>query len=402
MRCRACNSVDLFQIYDLGDMPPVNAFLPPTKKEEKKFPLKLLWCKGCCLVQLSEIVEPPDLFEEYRFLTSASSVTVEHMTQLADILNSKLKITKETKILEIGSNDATLLHSLSRFTNKLLGVDPAKNLSPVAAAKGVLQISDFFTEKLSKEIKKEHGYFDLIAALNVVAHTPDVLDLFRAVREVLVEDGTFIIECPYVGDTILKGEFDTVYHEHVYHFSLTSLRELLARSDLKIYDVERVNTQGGSLRIYVSHDRCLIEESPRCRALYEEETRLGFREFSTYNALRNDFLLYKSELLSLVREKARDKKIIGLGAPARGVVVLNTCNLLNFLDCVVDDTILKQGKTVPGSYVPVISWEDLDPSEACFILLSWNYKDVMLERLKEKKDHAEVIIPFPSLQVVEI
>lgn len=401
--CRVCGYEKLFQIYHLGNIPPINAFLSKEEKtSEVGYPLELMWCERCTLVQLNEVVSPEKLFTSYRFMTSASSVSVKHMNDLASTLHDRFDIRDDTKILEIGSNDGTLLQALKRYTPNVLGVDPAANLVPVCASKGVESIPSFFSNDFAKNLQR--GRFDLILALNVVAHTPEVVDLLRGVKSVLSPNGTFVMEFPYVCDTVLRGEFDTVYHEHVYQFSLNSISYALAEAGLRAYDVEKVNAQGGSVRVYVGHSELERPHSQNFKNLMLlEHFQENVKELETYKELKEKFLQTRDSIIStLLSAKERYGKIIALGAPARGVVIVNACQVDDCLSVAVDDTTLKQGRMLPGTNIPVVSWNDFDKDAKCFFMLSWNYTDAMLAKLKMYVKDATVIIPFPELKVVKL
>ncbi len=400
-QCKVCNT-ELTHVYSLGDIPPINDFLlPEEKKSEVGFPLDLTWCSKCSLVQLANVVPPEKLFRSYRFMTSASSVSVKHMDSVADDLSSALGVSDTSKVLEIGSNDGTLLKSFKRYTQNVLGVDPAENLLPDCTQKGVESLPEFFTQDLAHDLRRKRGEFDLILALNVVAHTPNFLDLFRGVEVLLKPEGTFVMEFPYIRDTVLKGEFDTVYHEHVYQFSLMSICYALLKAGLRVFHVERVNQQGGSIRVFVTHERSGRLWTKNFEEMYFQEYEAKLGEFSTYKALGEQYKKYKEDLQDIVKKMhQKHDKIVGLGAPARGTVILNACEIHPYISATIDDTPLKQGRLVPGTNIPVISWDQLDRETTCFFLLSWNYSDAMLEKVQKLVKNADVIIPFPKLRVL--
>ena len=396
--CHVCNG-KVEKVCDYGLLPPINAFSNTTVKSE--YPAVLVWCPACMLVQLSTAISPEVSFKNYTFLTSASENSKEYMHQLAAHLQSRLFINQYSKILEIGSNDGTLLENFDSHSLRV-GVDPAENLTEIVKAKGIVPVSEFFNEKVSDNIKKTYGKFDLIMALNVVAHTPDVLSLLRGVRNILSSDGTAVIEVPYIRETIIKGLFDTVYHEHLYHFSFLSLQQLLEQCGLEVYQVEQVDVQGGSLRLFA---RCKNDKQIDVSVIELEQTELvkHFDSFVPYWMLQNQFYVYKANIQKLIKTIAKDKKIIGIGAPARGMVLLNTCGLQNYIHKIVDDTPLKHHKLAPGTNVEVITWDEIpQEKDLCFLLLSWNYKDHLINKLKERFAGCEVVVPFPKLAVEKI
>jgi SAM-dependent methyltransferase len=387
-------------------MPPVNAFLTAEQVPgEQSFPLDLHFCSQCTLVQLWPTVDPSLLFGEYSHLSSASRGNVAHLTDLAAALSKRLQLTANSRVLEIGSNDGTLLSQFKPVTAHLLGVDPAANLTAKADGLNVRTRVQFFSSASAAEIANTEGLFDLILAINVVAHTPTFVDLMTGVRRLLQPGGHFVMECPHVVPTLLHGEIDTIYHEHVYCFSLHALNTACHKVGLRIVDVEKVASQGGSLRLFMQNAAESTSVSPRVQALLAEEEAAGVSQLATYQSLAARANSLRESLLRKLRELREGYElVIGLGAPARGVVLINYCGLsakdLNF---VVDDTPLKQGKLVPGRHIPVVDWSHIaqDQELGC-LLLSWNYRNEILEKLKARTRRARVLIPLPVMEEVSL
>lgn len=403
--CRGCGFFPLESLFDLGNVPSVNSF--PTAEElphERPYLLEVCVCPRCFLVQLSTLIPPADLFTEYRYLSQASQTQVRYLEELAAMLSERLGATKDTKVLEVGSNDGTLLAAFLSRTQNVLGVDPAKNLVPEAAARGVPMVADFLTESVAAEIERDRGRFDLILGLNVVAHTPDLLGLLRSVRQVLKPRGTFVMEAAHVLKTILRGEYDTVYHEHVFCFSLTALRSQFARAGLAIVDVEESSMQGGSLRVYGSP----AAESPPVASsvarLLRVEAEAGVRNLATYQRVGERVRQHIDELRRRVQDlKNRHGRVWALGASARGVVILNAAKLdTSLVEAVVDDTPLKQGRLVPGVHIPVVFWDAFRAAPTpptAYLLTSWNYEREVMGKLRRYVDTGELLVPFPELRV---
>ena len=404
--CKSCKKGKLKRFLELGEIPPVNSFLDAREiHKEKAYPLNLAYCDSCLLVQLEEIVPPENLFSEYLHLSSASVSNIEHLKKVTQTLNSRFKINKDTKVLEIGSNDGTLLSFLKEHTPKVIGVDPAKNLKAINQEKGIEYFAEFFNSSAAETILKEKGYFDIIIALNVVPHTPNVVNLLEGVYKLLSPRGVFVMEGAYALETILKGEFDTIYHEHVYSFSFNSLISTFKLAKLKVVDVEKIPTQGGSLRVYAQKEEEAKEQSPHVYELMSQEIKEGLTSPKIYEAVKNKVGAFKNELRRIIdNEKRIHGKLIGLGAPARGVVILNYCNLgVDDIDYLVDDTFLKQNKVSPGVHIPVKSWDAIiKDKKTGYFLLSWNYRDYFISRLKEIIPSFKIIIPFPKLEVKKI
>lgn len=412
--CGGCQGSRLRPVVSLGSMPPVNAFLDPgrpggavprEKDKEKAFPLDLYFCERCTLVQLHPVVDPALLFGTYTYLSSASRTNVERLETLADGLSARFALDARSRILEIGSNDGTLLRRFQRQTSHVVGVDPARNVAALAAADGVDTVVDFFSEEVARALRRAHGGFDVILALNVVAHTPDFVGLFSRAGELLNPGGHFVIEVVHVLPTLLRGEIDTIYHEHVYCFSLHALRHACAGAGLVIVDAEKISAQGGSLRVVMQRASGDGVVSDRVGALLAEESRAGLDRASTYASIAALADALRDGVRSGVRELRRSADlVVGLGASARGVVLMNYCGLTTSdLDFVVDDTPLKQGKLVPGCHIPVADWTRIpkDGNIAC-LMLSWNYRREVLEKLRARTSAARVLVPLPTLEEVRL
>jgi len=406
LKCRSCGFEGIKRFLELGNIPPVNAFISKEEiKNEKSYPLNLAYCPICYLVQLEEIVSPEELFRNYLHLSAGSQANINHLKEVADYLGNKFNLNKDSKVLEIGSNDGTLPAFFRKFTANVVGVDPATNLIDLNREKGVDFIPEFFNTSTASKVIMSRGKFDLIVALNVIPHTPDNIDLLKGARMILQNTGTLVMEGVYALETILNGEFDTIYHEHVYTFSLHALISTFRMAGLTVVDVEKIPTQGGSLRIYAMKDEFVNKISESVNKMLEEEKEIGLANAEIYAKVGPKVENYRKELRNIIEaEKSRGGKIIGLGAPARGVVIMNYCRINeNDMEYIVDDTPLKHGKVAPGVHVPVKSFENLksESGKKTFFLLSWNYKESFVNRLKAVFPKFRMIVPFPKLEVIE-
>lgn len=406
--CRGCGHTPLESMFQLGNVPSVNSF-PRADEIAREQPalLEVCVCPQCFLVQLSTLIPPAELFTEYRYLSAASQTQVRYLEELAQQLARRFGITTRSQILELGSNDGTLLAAFNPWTRQVLGVDPAKNLAPDAAARGVPTVADFLTETSADQILREHGPFDLVLGLNVIAHTPDLFGVLRAVRRVLKPGGTFMMEAVHVLQTILRGSYDTVYHEHVYCFSLTALREQFARAGLTVADVEETWAQGGSLRVFGQRTDGRPAVVPSVARMLETEAAAGITDLATYQRVGDRVRQHIAELRQRLKDlKRRQGRVWALGASARGVVIMNAGKIgTELLDAIVDDTPLKQGRVVPGVHVPVVGWEALrdEPSKpTAYLLTAWNYEREVLGKLRRFVADAEVLIPFPEIRTVVV
>jgi SAM-dependent methyltransferase len=403
-KCFSCESLRMDLVFSLGAMPQVNAFLAPNELvTERKFPLDLYFCHNCSLVQLGETVPPEQLFSRYLHMSSASEANRRHLEAVAAQLFPRLGLDSNSQILEIGSNDGSLLKSLAGRAERVLGVDPAENLADIACAAGVETLVTFFNEETARAIEHDYGRFDAIVALNVVAHTPHFMSLLKGVRSLLKPGGKFFMENAYVVDTILQGQFDTIYHEHVHNFSLHALCSAYERAGLVALDAEIIPTQGTSIRVVVGRSDDSHRTRESVREILEHEEALGLTRPELFQSAATKVIEFRTQLKSWLTAN-RGKRIVGLGAPARGVVILNYCGITpDDVSYIVDDTPLKQGLLTPGTHIEVSAWDRLsrEPGET-FLMLSWNYRDDLLRRLRPLAPLAKVLIPFPNMEEITL
>lgn len=381
--CRACGGRDLLPVLDLGSMPPANAFLRPAEQHrpEPCFPLGLRLCEPCGMVQLGHVVPPQLLFRSYLFFTSSSKRMTEHFSSLMT-QNANEFVPPGGLIVEIGSNDGTALSAIQRRDIRVLGVDPARNISVMAAARGVPTISEFFTETLGREIARVGGQASLIVACNVLGHIDDLDDVCRGINGLLSPHGAFVFEVPYLGEMIDRGEYDTVYHEHLSYFAIRPLATLLNRHGLRLERIEFFPVHGGTMRGTAVHGQGV---SPQVEQLIADEIRrdLGGRQFWENIARRVEE--NRSQLRErLIALRSKGTKVMGYGAPAKGTVVLNYCGIgTDLVPVVLDSTPAKQGFLVPGTHQPILppsALEELKPD--VLLLLAWNHAEEIVEREK--------------------
>jgi novobiocin biosynthesis protein NovU/D-mycarose 3-C-methyltransferase len=382
--CRACGANDLSEILSLGDLPPANAYVPPSElgEPEPRFPLSLRLCGRCGMCQLGHVVPADSLFRSYLFFTSSSLRMIEHfsllMTQNADEF-----VGPGGLVVEIGSNDGSGLASLQQRNVRVLGVDPSRNISVMAAARGVPTIAEFFTEALANEIVRVAGRAELIVGCNVLGHIDDLDDVCRGLKTLLAEDGAFVFEVPYLGDMLDRTEYDTIYHEHLSYFAIRPLAHLFQRNGLRLDQIQFFPVHGGTLRGTVVHGE---GRSPAVEELIAAELDRGLGDRETYATLA----LRVDEQRVALRQRLEDlraegKKVIGYGAPAKGSVVLNFCGIgTDLLPVVLDSTPAKQGLHVPGTHQPILPPSALeDERPDVLLLLAWNHADEIVAREHE-------------------
>ncbi|MBC8303299.1 MAG: class I SAM-dependent methyltransferase [Pelagibacterales bacterium] len=402
-KCRICSSQNLELILDLGVQPPANAFIKKEdlEKYEDKFPLRLYLCKECYLLQLLDIVNKEILFKEYLYLTSASKPIVEHFKNYAfEVYEEFLKKCEDPLVIEIGSNDGSLLKEFKKQGTDILGIEPAKNIAKMANEAGIATNNTFLNYDVAKKISLEKQA-SIIIGNNVFGHVDDLKEFMKCVKILLKEKGIFIFEVPYLVDLIQKLEFDTVYHEHLSYFSLIPLMKLMNEFNLEIFDVKKQKVHGGTIRVFVS-GKNNFKETTNFKKMIEFEKEFGINKIEIYHEFSKNVKELKNQLQTeLSKLKKEGKMIFGYGAPAKGNVLLNYCKIgKEILDYIIDTTPLKQGLYTPGMHIPVKANDnDLEnASKQIALLLAWNYKEAIIKKEKEFLEKGgKFLIPIPKI-----
>lgn len=410
--CRICSSSDLIEVLDLGKIPLSNAFLKEQElnNPEKKFPLVVYFCRNCGLLQLLDIVNPKLLFRNYYYLTSTSKPLADHFVKLGGILNRRFIKSKDDLAIDIGGNDAVLLESIKNKC-RVLNIEPAKNISKISHKKGVETINEFFGEKLADDILRKYGSAKVVTASNVFAHTDNLDDFIEGVKILIGNKGVFIIEAHWVANLLGLagvGGFDQIYHEHLSYFSLSVLENLFNRFGLKIFDVELIPIHGQSLRVYAACPPIgggkNKKSAKSVRELLKKEKELGLNRIKTYADFAKSVLKNKKELKNFLLNK-KNRRIVGYGAPAKGNILLNYCQITNkILDFIVEDSPLKQGLYTPGNHIPIYPTQKLKEINPDYILLlAWNYADAIIKRERALLERGvKFIIPVPEVKIIKI
>jgi SAM-dependent methyltransferase len=398
----------LIEILSLGRVPLANALLTERQlaEVEETYPLNLFFCPRCSLVQIAETVSPEKLFSEYLYYSSFSDTTLHHAEALVRSLIEKQGLSARSLAVEIASNDGYLLQYYERSRIPVLGIEPAANLALQAQTKrGVSTLCDFFSERVAQRLVGEGREADVIHAHNVLAHVPDLNGFVRGLKLLLKKTGVAVVEIPYVRDLVEQSAFDTIYHEHLCYFSLTTLDSLFNRNGLIICDVERLAIHGGTLRIYLNHrERAADSRSTAVLRMLQEEKEHGLQDPAFYLSFGARVGALRDHLLILLRQlKARGARIAGYGASAKGSTLLNYFRIgPETIEYVVDRSTVKQGRYTPGNhlriYPPGKLLEDLPEYT---LLLAWNLADEILEQQKEyRRRGGRFIIPVPQPRVV--
>jgi SAM-dependent methyltransferase len=401
--CRSCGNAQLLEVLSLGRTPLANALLTEQQltQQEETFPLDLVFCPACALVQITETVSPEKLFREYLYRSSFSDTMLQHAKEVVAQMITSRGLGPNNLVVEVASNDGYLLSHYKRAGIRVLGIEPATNIARVAEQEhGIPTIAEFFTEQMARQLRIEDFNADVIHANNVLAHVPDLNDFVFGLGVLLRINGVAVIEVPYIKEMLDGCEFDTIYHEHLSYFSLTALNELFRRNALNINRVERLPIHGGSLRIYVSNEQGSDES---VESLLRDETS-WVSDPGSYTNFSDKVERLRKELARLLRQlKAEDKRIAVYGASAKGSTLLNYCGIgKETLDYVVDRSTVKQGLYTPGSHLKIYDPAKLlEDMPDYVLLLTWNFADEILEQQSEyRRRGGRFIVPVPSVQLL--
>ncbi len=404
--CRACGNTDSKKVLGLGKTPLANALVAADQLDvpEETFDLELVFCPGCTLVQITETVPAEKLFREYLYFSSFSDTMLQHARKIAEQMVGSKSLNGDSLAIEIASNDGYLLQYYKNSGVPVLGIEPALNIARVAQEEhGIPTLAEFFSEQTAARLADDGKQADVIHANNVLAHVSDLNGFVRGLALLLKDDGVAVIEVPYVKDLIDRCEFDTIYHEHLSYFSLTSLDNLFKRHGLKIHDVERIPIHGGSLRIFAGNGSA-SERMDSVNQLLESEDAWGVSKLGFYEGFARRVEELKRALRDFVSGlKKQDRKLAAYGAAAKGSTLLNYFELgRETFDFVVDRSTYKQGRYMPGVRLPIYSPERLlEAMPSHVLLLTWNFADEILEQQTEyRRRGGKFIIPIPELRVV--
>ncbi|MDO8564794.1 MAG: class I SAM-dependent methyltransferase [bacterium] len=403
MPCFVCKREKLHKFLDLGQQPPSDAFLRKEDlgKPEARFPLSLYFCETCGLVQLGTVVDPTVLFTEYVYTTGMNNSLRANFKALVEKLIKRFNIGKNDFAVDIGSNDGTLLENYMGAGVKILGIDPS-SAGEIAKKRGIPTLTAFFNEQTAKQVAEQQGTAKLITATNVFAHMPDVDSFMQGIKLLLRPDGVFVSESGYLLDMIETLGYDAVYHEHLRYYSLKPLQRLFEGHSMEIFDVERIPSHSGSIRVYAGH-KGAHEVQVSVAKLLQEEEHAGLYKKDTFVKFGKRAHAHKEELKALLQElKLTGNRIVGIGAPAKGNTLLNFAALgPEIVDSLLEKSELKIGLYAPGTHIPVVGEELLFEEQPDFaLLLSWNLADELVAKLKGKGYKGKFVIPFPQPRII--
>jgi len=400
MSCQICSSNDLVKILDLGMHPPPLKFLN-NNEPEQLFPLQLFFCKSCHLWQLGDAVDPSVLFKTYTYESGVSNSFKNHLYNFAKLLVDRFHLTSNDLVIDIASNDGTLLEGFSSFNIRILGVEPS-NVADIAKNKGIPTVKNFFDEDVAKEILKKYSKAKVITATNIFAHVKSLDSFMKGVQLLLKEDGIFVTESQYLMDIVQKLEYDTIYHEHLRYYGIKQLEKLFDIYDMEIFDAERISAQGGSIRVFSSFKE-KISKNNSVKELIHKEEEFGLNKLDTAKEFATRVENNKKDLRELLLKiKSEGKSIAGIGAPARSSTVLNFCKIdSKILDFIAEKGILKIGKVTPGTHIEVVDDKTLIEKQPDYaLLLSWHLKDNLIPKIRNDGYKGKIIVPLPKIEIL--
>jgi 2-polyprenyl-3-methyl-5-hydroxy-6-metoxy-1,4-benzoquinol methylase len=371
---------------------------------ETFYPLHVLICDDCLLVQLPAHVSGEHIFSDYAYFSSYSTSWVEHARQYASEMTARLGLTADSLVTEVASNDGYLLQHFHAAGIPVLGIEPAANVAEVAISKGIRSVVKFLGAKSGARIAAEYGKADLVAGNNVFAHVPDIRGFAAGLRALVKDNGLVTLEFPHLLRLIERRQFDTIYHEHFSYLSLLTATRVLDTAGLTVIDVEELPTHGGSLRVHARPAEAASEPSARVKAVLAMEEAAGLHSVTGHTGFASDVLAIKSDLLAfLIRAAAEGRSVAGYGAPGKGNTLLNHCGIRSdLLSYTVDRSPYKQGRFLPGTHIPIHSPEKLAETEPDYILvLPWNLREEITRQLEYVRSWGgRLVFPIPALDVV--
>jgi SAM-dependent methyltransferase len=402
-----CKSKKLEKFLDLGFTPPADGFL--TKEELKKpetyYPLSAYICQDCGLIQLGYIVPGEVLYcRNYPYESSTTRTFHKHFFEMAKSICKKFDLEPGTLVIDIGSNVGLLLSGFKEEGMKVLGIDPAENIAKKTIKEGIETVPGFFSPELVSGIVKEKGKVSVITATNVFAHVPDLDSFMEGIDLLLEENGVFIFEVPYAATLLKDMLYDTIYHEHLSYITVKPLVPFFKKFDMDLFDIGKVNTHGGSLRCFVCRKgKRYISEN--IQKLIDDENNMRIYSPEYLKKFAEDVKKHRQSLISLLMDlKRQGKRIVGVGAPAKGNTLLNYCKIdTEILEYITEKSQIKIGLYTPGTHIPIYEDKKLDEDKPDYaILLSWNFADEIMANLSDYTGKGgKFIIPFPKPKIVD-
>lgn len=407
MKCRHCGTELSHEFIDLGSSPPSNAYLTDTtlKQPEKWYPLRVLVCAKCWLVQTEDYAGADELFDaDYAYFSSFSDSWLEHCEQYVDEMVSRLELSNNSNVVEVAANDGYLLQYFKRQDIPCFGIEPTASTAQAAREKGIEIEESFFGVSLAQRLAKNGKQADLTVANNVLAHVPDINDFVAGFSYLLKPNGVATFEFPHLLQLIEHAQFDTIYHEHFSYLSLTAVQRIFAYNGLQVFDVQELPTHGGSLRVFAQRsDKGQRAVSDKVVELLVNEESKSVQSLEYYQGFQQRANKIKHDLISFLLDVIRDeKKVLAYGAAAKGNTLLNYAGIRpDLLTAVIDRNPAKQGKYLPGNRIPIISEDEIKKHKPDYILiLPWNLKHEVIKQLNYIRDwNGKFLTVIPSIEI---
>lgn len=406
IKCRFCGSPLHDTFVNLGTSPLANAYLKKQDLQQMEhfYPLQAYVCKECFLVQLAEIQNPEQIFTNYAYFSSYSDSWLKHARDYVNYMIERFGFDSDSQVIEIGSNDGYLLRYFKEKDIPVLGIEPAGNVAEVALAAGIPTVVEFFGIQSAMGLVNKGIQADLLLGNNVLAHVPDLNGFVKGLKILLNTEGIITMEFPHLLELMTGHQFDTVYHEHFSYFSLLTVEKIFARHGLALFDVEKLKTHGGSIRIHARHAEKCEAVSVRVQELKEKELQAGLNNLQSYAAFAQMVRETKWKLLKfLITARQEGKSIAGYGAPAKGNTLLNFCGIgIDIIDYTVDISPHKQGCYLPGTRIPIYSPGKVKETKPDYLLiLPWNLKDEIINQMAYARQWGcKFVVPIPQVEVI--
>ncbi len=406
MKCRFCTTPLSHIFADLGFAPPSNSYIDSGKLDqlETYYPLKIWTCESCFLTQIDEFKSHSDIFsDDYAYFSSFSTAWVKHAEEYSQKMIAKFNLDENSNVVEVASNDGYLLQFFKQQNIPCLGVEPTSSTAKEARKKGVETREMFFGKSTATKLKDEGLQADLMAANNVLAHVPDINDFVAGFKILLKPEGVITFEFPHLLQLVENNQFDTIYHEHFSYLSLMTVKKIVEKQGLRVFDVEELWTHGGSLRVYATHKNATHQVQKTVDDILQKEQNAGMADISFYSGfqtkideIRDDFLYF------IATARKQGKKIAGYGAAAKGNTLLNYCGIRHgVIDYICDLSPHKQGQLMPASHIPIVSPDRLEIDKPDYIIIfPWNIKDEIMEQLSyARKWGTKFVVAIPELEI---
>lgn len=403
--CRACGGNSLTAFLSLGPVPLANSFLHSADEfaDERAYPLDVYFCQGCSLIQLLDVIDPEVLFRNYIYVTGTSDTMAAHNARYAREVADLLDLKSDDLVIEVASNDGSLLKRFKQHGVKTLGIEPAANIAEMACADDIETMSLFFNSSTAQIVRQSHGQARAVIGNNVLAHVDDTQDFLRGCKGLLDQKGLVIVEVPYLGDLLDKLEYDTIYHEHLCYFSVNSIIRLCDAAGLSVIRIDHVEVHGGSLRVYAGRSEDYGHHSKEVLKWAEEERDAGLTSLSRYERFAAAVSKNREAIIDLLASLKREgRTVAAYGAPAKGNTLLNYCRVdASLIAYTVDKNPMKVGLFTPGMHIPVLPVSTLLKRQPDYVMiLAWNFAQEIIEQQQEYRNRGgRFIIPIPEPRV---